>query len=185
MPLGLKWGWAVSTRPQFSNTPRSFRTLGWILSGPRDLLLFISSTGSKTSSVYTFVWDTSSNFFSFQKDSSVVMSLCTLRMNINAKKNLWFFSLLKLYFHRAALLHLHHLSVLQTLWQTSCFLMRLKMTLLSVFMPLASCSSKPFLAHQWFYIYGFAFNLLVFRLERILDKLNAKIIHGNRRTGSD
>lgn len=71
-----------------------------------------------------------------------------------------------LYFQGDPLLHLLHLSSRQSLWHTS-FLMRLKLTLLSVFMLLASCSSKPFLACYWFYIYGFSFKLLVFRLERI------------------
>lgn len=184
MPLGPKWGWAVSTRPQFSNIPRSFRTLGWILTGLRDLLLFISSMGSKMSSVYTFVWDSSSNFFSFQKDSSVVMSLCTLWMNINEKKNLSFFSAKVLFSSSSPFAPSPSIS------STDCladflFLDASEDDITGSFYAISKCSSKPFLAHQWFYIYGFAFNLLVFRVERILDKLNAKIIHGNRRTGSD
>lgn len=103
---------------------------------------------------FTLLFETVSQTCPLQRKAPVLESLYVPQDWTLMQGILWVFSLLKLYFHRAPLLHLHHLSALQTIWQTSGFLMCLKMALLLVFMPLASCSSKPFLACQWFYIYG-------------------------------
>lgn len=56
------------------------------------MLLFILSTDSKISSIHTFVWDSLSNFSSSKKEFSVGLYLCSSRVNIITRNYLSFFT---------------------------------------------------------------------------------------------
>lgn len=174
----------MSTRSQFRNILKSFTDPGWILSAPRDLLLFILSADSKISSTHTFVWDSLSNFSSSKKEFSVGPYLCSSRVNIITRNYLSFFTANTLFSSSSPFAPSYSINSTDSL-ANFLFLDVSEDDFTVSFYSVSKLFLKTFLlACRWFYIYDLHWTYWCLNSKEFADKLNAKIIHGSRRTGS-